>query len=147
MVGAGDDTPTSPLHRLLFGRRGPGATPPASCAVPNDAAALTALRALAGADLAVEPVCDRPPVSFAPDAAPPAVLAAATFSRTLDLAWRRTSYSALTAAAHGGHAGASGGGAGGAGEGRRGPGGGRGGSDGPIVPDAVMTHGTHAVAR
>jgi len=94
--------PTSPLHRLLFGRRGPGATPPASCPVPNDAAALTALRALAGADLAVEPVRDRPPVSFAPVAPPPAALAAATFSRTLDLAWRRTSYSALTAAAHGG---------------------------------------------
>ena len=95
-------TPTSPLHRLLFGRRGPGATPPASCPVPNDAAALTALRALAGADLAVEPVRDRSPVSFAPAAAPTAALAAATFTRTLDLAWRRTSYSALTAAAHGG---------------------------------------------
>jgi exodeoxyribonuclease V beta subunit len=94
--------PTSPLHRLLFGRRGPGVTPPASCPVPNDAAALTALRALAGADLTVEPVRDRPPVSFAAATAPAAALGAAAFTRTLDLAWRRTSYSALTAAAHGG---------------------------------------------
>jgi exodeoxyribonuclease V beta subunit len=133
--------PTSPLHRLLFGRRGPGATPPASCPVPNDAAALTTLRALASADLAVEPVCDRSPVSFAPDAAPPAALAAATFSRTLDLAWRRTSYSALTAAAHGGPP---------AGvvaepEVREKDDEGQAvdeGADGPIVLDAVMTSGT-----
>jgi exodeoxyribonuclease V beta subunit len=91
----------SPLHRLLFGRRGPGATPPASCPVPNDAAALTALRALAGPDLTVEQVRDRSPVSFTDAAAAPEALSAATFTRTLDLAWRRTSYSALTADAHG----------------------------------------------
>ena len=98
-------TPTSPLHRLLFGRRGPGATPPASCPVPNDTAALTALRGLTGADLAVEQVRDRPPVSFTTVGAAPEALAAARFTRTLDLAWRRTSYSALTAGVHGGHAG------------------------------------------
>ena len=98
-------TPTSPLHRLLFGRRGPGATPPASCPVPNDTAALTALRGLAGADLAVEQVRDRPPASFTATGAAPEALAAARFTRTLDLAWRRTSYSALTAGVHGGHAG------------------------------------------
>ena len=27
-MGAGDNTAASPLHRLLFGRRDPGATPP-----------------------------------------------------------------------------------------------------------------------
>jgi exodeoxyribonuclease V beta subunit len=91
----------SPLHRLLFGRRGPGATPPASSPVPNDAAALTALRALAGPHLAVEQVRDRPPASFTEGPAHAEALTAAPFTRTLDLAWRRTSYSALTAAAHG----------------------------------------------
>jgi exodeoxyribonuclease V beta subunit len=90
----------SPLHRLLFGRRGPGLPPPASCAVPADAAALATLRGLAGADLAVEEVRHRPAVSFAGAPAAPTALSAAAFTRTLDLAWRRTSYSALTAAAH-----------------------------------------------
>jgi exodeoxyribonuclease V beta subunit len=97
-------TPTSPVHRLLFGRRGPGATPPASYPVPNDIAALTALRGLASADLAVEEVRDRPPASFTAVGAAPEVLAAARFTRALDLAWRRTSYSALTAGVHGGPA-------------------------------------------
>ncbi len=98
-------TPTSPLHRLLFGRRGPGTTPPASCPVPNDTAALTALRGLAGADLTIEQVRDRGPVSFTASGPAPEALAAARFTRSLDLAWRRTSYSALTAGVHGGPAG------------------------------------------
>ena len=90
----------SPLHRLLFGRRGPGVTPPGACAVPADNAALVTLRGLAGPDVAVEHVRDRPPASFTgPPTAPPA-LRAATFARTVDLAWRRTSYSALTVTAH-----------------------------------------------
>ena len=97
-------TPTSPLHRLLFGRRGPGVTPPASCPVPNDGAALTALRGMTGTDLAVEQVHDRPPASFTAVGAAPQALAAARFTRALDLAWRRTSYSALTADVHGGPA-------------------------------------------
>ena len=48
---------------------------------------------------------DRPPASFTAVGAAPEALAAARFTRTLDLAWRRTSYSALTAGVHGGHAG------------------------------------------
>jgi exodeoxyribonuclease V beta subunit len=97
-------TPTSPLHRLLFGRHGPGTTPPASCPVPPDAAAVAALRGLQGPDLAVEQVRDRPVVSFAATGSAPEELAAARFGRHLDLAWRRTSYSALTAGEHGGPA-------------------------------------------
>ena len=93
-------TPQSPLHRLLFGRPGPGATVPASCAVPSDASALATLRGLSSADLAVEEVGDRPPAAFARPETPAGALVAARFGRTLDLAWRRTSYSALTAAAH-----------------------------------------------
>jgi exodeoxyribonuclease V beta subunit len=68
--------------------------------VPADAAALTALRGLASADLAVEEVRERTPPPFTRAADAAATLAAASFGRTLDLAWRRTSYSALTAAAH-----------------------------------------------
>jgi exodeoxyribonuclease V beta subunit len=92
--------PQSPLHRLLFGRTGPGAAVPASCAVPPDAAALAALRGLASADLAVEEVRDRPPAPFRRAVAAPGALAAAAFPRAVDLAWRRTSYTALTAGAH-----------------------------------------------
>jgi exodeoxyribonuclease V beta subunit len=73
---------------------------PASCAVPADAAALATLRGLASADLAVEEVRDRPPASFRRAVAAPGALAAADFARALDLAWRRTSYTALTAGAH-----------------------------------------------
>jgi exodeoxyribonuclease V beta subunit len=97
-------TPTSPLHRLLFGRRGPGVTPPASCAVPNDTAAWTVLRGLAGPDLAVEQVRDRPRAAFAATGSAPTALAVARFRRSLDLEWRRTSYSALTAGVHDGPA-------------------------------------------
>jgi exodeoxyribonuclease V beta subunit len=95
-------TPTSPLHRLLFGRRVAGATPPASCPVPNDTAALTALQGLAGADLAVERVGEQPRTAFRASGSTPPSLAVARFTRSLDIAWRRTSYSALTAGAHGG---------------------------------------------
>jgi exodeoxyribonuclease V beta subunit len=92
--------PQSPLHRLLFGRTGPGAAVPAWCAVPADAAALATLRGLASADLAVEEVRDRPPAPFRRTVAASGTLAAAAFPRALDLAWRRTSYTALTAGAH-----------------------------------------------
>ncbi|MDT7578946.1 MAG: exodeoxyribonuclease beta subunit, partial [Pseudonocardiales bacterium] len=99
-------TPQSPLHRLLFGRPGASSAAPessavpASAAVPSDAAALATLRGLACADLAVEEVGDRPQAPFTRPVGPTEALVAARFGRTLDLAWRRTSYSALTAGAH-----------------------------------------------
>ena len=98
-------TPQSALHRVLFGAGAPGVTPPATVAVPADPAALATLRALAGgpdvrADISVEEVRDRLPPTFRRACAAPGALAAATFDRGLDLAWRRTSYSGLTAAAH-----------------------------------------------
>jgi exodeoxyribonuclease V beta subunit len=92
----------------------------------------------------VEPVRDRSPVSFAPAAPPPTALAAATFGRTLDLAWRRTSYSALTAAAHGPPTGVMA-----EPEVREKDDEGQApdeGADGPIVLDAVMTGGTAVAA-
>jgi exodeoxyribonuclease V beta subunit len=100
----------SPLHRLLIGRAGSGDpqlfAPAESYRVPSDSAALTALRALAGPTISVEEV--EPGRSAPPFAAPArqwGELRSAEFTRSVDTAWRRTSYSALTAAAGHGAAG------------------------------------------
>ncbi|MPZ65857.1 MAG: AAA family ATPase [Pseudonocardiaceae bacterium] len=98
-------TAKSPLHRLLFGRSGPGADPPQSVTVRDDTTVLRhlvgLLQQLGSAVLAVEPVDgSRPLVRWQPPADAAPSLRAATFARQLDLRWRRTSYSALTAAAH-----------------------------------------------
>ena len=98
---------SSPLHRLLFGRPAAGAppsTPAESYRVPSDAAALDALRTLESGCLAVEPVTQRASPVFVPASPGPAHLTAARFDRALDTAWRRTSYTALTADAGHGHA-------------------------------------------
>ncbi|GAA1333172.1 UvrD-helicase domain-containing protein [Pseudonocardia xinjiangensis] len=92
-------TATSPLHRLLIGRPGPGTEPAEAYRVPPDAAALAALRELACAEIAVEEVGLRPVPGFTAPASAPGELRAAEFRRLLDTAWRRTSYSALTATA------------------------------------------------
>jgi len=92
-------TEASALHRLLVGRSAVGTVPAATYRVPSDAAVVELLRGVRG--VSVETLSDRPPVPpRVPDGQPPA-LAAARFARSLDSAWRRTSYSALTAEAHG----------------------------------------------
>ncbi|MGW0002259.1 UvrD-helicase domain-containing protein [Nocardia grenadensis] len=98
-------TGAAPLHRLLFGRAPGAAQPSARAAVAEDAVVVDRLRAWAAgagesisvtaADPAAEPPAYRPPA----DARPGAV-SVATFDREIDVHWRRTSYSALTAAAH-----------------------------------------------
>lgn len=94
-------TTKSPLHRLLFGSSGPGADPPQSVTVRDDPAALAQLQQLGSAALSVEPVDgSRPPTRWQPPADAAPSLRAATLRRRLDLRWRRTSYSALTAEAH-----------------------------------------------
>jgi exodeoxyribonuclease V beta subunit len=67
---------------------------------------LQLFRALEPYGVAVEPLADREPAPPAPADGPPPELAVARFDRALDTAWRRTSYSALTAEAHASHAGA-----------------------------------------
>jgi exodeoxyribonuclease V beta subunit len=98
----------SPLHRLLLGRpadragpQRPPFEPPERCRVPSDAAALVALRALAGPEFAVEEVDGPEPGQRVPTRPGEQVvpLRAAVFDRVLDTRWRRTSYSALTATA------------------------------------------------
>jgi exodeoxyribonuclease V beta subunit len=95
-------TATSPLHRLLFGAVA-GEVPPREVPVPGDADALAALAGRAagsGGGLAVEAVSPRAPARWTPPAGAVPALAAAAFDRPVDTAWRRTSYSGLTAAAH-----------------------------------------------
>jgi exodeoxyribonuclease V beta subunit len=97
------NTPASALHRLLFGDFTAGEQPPASVDVPSDDEARRRFQALAagsGGSVVVEAVDDSPSAFWSPGAAPPAPLAAATFARTLDSAWRRTSYTGLTAVAY-----------------------------------------------
>ena len=98
------NTPTAPLHRLLLGAPEPGGGRPATVAVPSDAAAQQALEAVAQASGGT--VVDRAggartaaALGAAAGSAVPA-LAVSRFTRTLDTAWRRTSYSALTRDAH-----------------------------------------------
>ena len=96
------NTPTSPLHRLLL-HDDPATVAPLSITVPDDATALAAFRARAdrsNGGLGIEVVQTRPPEVWAPAAEPAPALQLATFSRLLDTGWRRTSYSALTSAAH-----------------------------------------------
>ncbi|MET0188185.1 MAG: UvrD-helicase domain-containing protein, partial [Pseudonocardia sediminis] len=94
---------TSSLHRMIVGRPGPGREPAAAVSVPGDANALAFLRENLGPyGVVVETLSDRDPVS-APAEAPGAAPEAAVFRRTLDTAWRRTSYTALTAQAHAAH--------------------------------------------
>ena len=92
-------TATSPVHRLLVGRPAPGTEPAAIYRVPSDDAAWAALAGLASPVLAVERVGADPAaaVPYTPPPAPAGELTAATFTRSLDRLWRRTSYSALTA--------------------------------------------------
>ncbi|GAA4784145.1 exodeoxyribonuclease V subunit beta [Actinomycetospora chlora] len=94
------NTASSAVHRLLVGRPAPGTTPDATCSLRDDETILERLEALAGDDIAVERVEPRKAVPYVPPAGRARTLAAAAFDRPLDLAWRRSSYSSLTAGAH-----------------------------------------------
>ncbi|MGW0179221.1 UvrD-helicase domain-containing protein [Nocardia sp. NPDC003345] len=98
-------TAVAPLHRLLFGRTADAAQPKSRAPVPEDASAVERIRErAAGAEDAISVTSADPgtgiPVLRPRAQAPSGGLAVATFDRTLDDHWRRTSYSALTAAAH-----------------------------------------------
>jgi exodeoxyribonuclease V beta subunit len=96
------NTPHSPLQRLLL-HDDELTVAPQSINVPEDAAALTAFRARAAVSdggLAVEVMAPRPVSVWSPTRPTPLTLEVAEFTRPLDLTWRRTSYTALTSAAH-----------------------------------------------
>ncbi|MFP5283813.1 MAG: UvrD-helicase domain-containing protein, partial [Actinomycetes bacterium] len=91
------NTATSPLQRLLG--RGPGASePPVRGEFSADPLDREDLRA---AGFSLERVERREPAAVDGRGDRDAPLTVRTFERALDLDWRRTSYSALTAAAHG----------------------------------------------
>ncbi len=91
------NTAPSALQRLLYGPRIEGVEPEQAYPVTDDPRSLSHL----GARISVELVEPREPVSPAGGAERPSGLEVRGFDRTLDLMWRRTSYSGLTAAAHG----------------------------------------------
>jgi len=114
------NTETSSMHRFLFGAGGPGEAPSVAVRVPTDDEAQTRLQALAAgaggsgstsgsgsgstsgstSGISIEAVGGGGPARWLQPPVPPAPLAAAVFDRRLDTAWRRTSYSGLTAAVH-----------------------------------------------
>ncbi len=101
----GRNTATSSLHRMLFGRIPGIAQPEPSYKVLDDATTANRVQSWVGpsADLiSIEAVGPTPPSDqqwVRPEEEHRDVTAA-RFGRALDLLWRRTSYSALTAHAH-----------------------------------------------
>ncbi|MGI8457485.1 MAG: UvrD-helicase domain-containing protein [Propionibacteriaceae bacterium] len=91
------NTEHSALQRFLYASRTAG-TEPAPQSVHSDPTTLPTL----GPGFSVEPVVAAEALRWDPPTGVPAgALSARTSTRTLDTAWRRTSYSGLTAAAHG----------------------------------------------
>jgi exodeoxyribonuclease V beta subunit len=93
-------TGRSALNRLLLGREG-RSTQTTAVRPPEDEPALARLTAWGWPDeITVEPVDPAQGLRWAPPAQATPALEAARFTRNLDWAWRRTSYSALTSTAH-----------------------------------------------
>ncbi|KAA0020077.1 UvrD-helicase domain-containing protein [Antrihabitans cavernicola] len=98
-------TAGSPLHRLMFARGADSPEPDASAKIAVDSVMASQLSAWPGPDsdvVSIEPVADDTGAhpAWTPVITPVGELAAADFRRELDMEWRRTSYSALTASAH-----------------------------------------------
>jgi exodeoxyribonuclease V beta subunit len=97
------DSRNSPLGRLLFSRGAEGDVAPAGSSTPDDAKLETRLAKLAErapGRISVQRATPAGPGQWSPPAAPPAALRAGTFERSLDLRWRRTSYTDITSQAH-----------------------------------------------
>jgi len=95
------DAKHSALSRLLFDRGPDGLVKAIGDAVPTDDQLVDRLGQL-GPRVGIERVAARTPVRWSPTGSGPAGgdLAAGSFTRTLDLRWRRVSYSSLTQASH-----------------------------------------------
>ena len=94
----------SPLARLLFAKDADGVVKAFGDSTPADAAVVERFRELAAAApgrIAVErSALAGVPAAWSPALEPPVGLQAARFDRRLDLWWRRTSYTDITAEAH-----------------------------------------------
>lgn len=93
------NTPASPLHRLLFGRRPGMSSVPDEQAVVTDDRVLEILGHWQAAGGPAPERADSPPPDATPIEQSVLDLAARRFTRAVDTAWRRTSYSSLSAAA------------------------------------------------
>jgi exodeoxyribonuclease V beta subunit len=97
------DSRNSPLGRLLFSRDEHGNIADQGTSTPGDASAVAKLHGIAerapGA-VAVEPSRLAMPASWSPPLAKVESLGASEFNRGLDLRWRRTSYTDITAAGY-----------------------------------------------
>jgi exodeoxyribonuclease V beta subunit len=91
------NTPASALQRLVCRRPTDPAAPQASYPLNGNPFASREL----GPGFSVETMTSRAPTMWQLTTEPPPVLRVRGFDRELDLEWRRTSYSGLTAAAHG----------------------------------------------
>ena len=97
------DSRHSPLSRLLFATGADGNIAPDGSSTPDDPAADARFQQLAEQApgcVSVERSSLGLPTAWSPPIKPPVELLAAWFDRDLDLRWRRTSYSDITAAAH-----------------------------------------------
>jgi exodeoxyribonuclease V beta subunit len=97
------DSRNSPLCRLLFARDERGDIAPSCRSVPGDAAVVERLHTLgerASGCVRVERAELGLPAVWSPPVPQASELRAAAFDRQLDLRWRRTSYSDITAASH-----------------------------------------------
>ncbi len=97
------DSRNSPLGRLLFAKDAHGNVEPYGESTPTDAVASQAFEELAGqapGRISVERATLGRPAAWSPPLERPVELLAASFDRELDLRWRRTSYSDITAEAH-----------------------------------------------
>jgi exodeoxyribonuclease V beta subunit len=100
------DSRDSPLGRLLFARTDSGDVEPSGGSTPSDEAVVNRFRSLAeatggqGQTINVERSRLGERTVWRPERIAPAELAASAFERSLDLRWRRTSYSDITAASH-----------------------------------------------
>ena len=91
----------APLHRLLLGRTAGDPAPAPKVAVPADTAAAARLTAWGTPpEITVELAGPVVPGRWRPARDLPPALSLARFDRRIDTAWRRTSYSALTAGVH-----------------------------------------------
>jgi exodeoxyribonuclease V beta subunit len=93
------DSQHSPLARLLFDRDEQGVVGPYGAATRTDTAVDAALGAL-GPSVSVERVGEPSARRWQPNPGTPPELEAASFDRTLDVGWRRASYSSITRVLH-----------------------------------------------
>ena len=97
------DSRNSPLGRLLFCRDEHGNVAASGSFTPSDQALAARLHKLAErcpGCISVERTGRGQPAAWGPPAPPSASLSASVFDRGLDLRWRRTSYTDITAAVH-----------------------------------------------